>query len=287
MIYTPLQAPPNRQATTGLIPLASAYADPPERWEAGFTFDPEPCPDGQVVAVACEQDTVKAPADNPDLVTYLPATLVVANQCSTMARSRDVAAIARRQLLAAQSKLLEQLLWTGQADGDSLPVGGNRPHLADGRATILGASAALDPAVAMAVLDQALTDCLAGAAGMVHMAPYTLVRLAADDLVHQDGTRWRTASGHLVVAGAGYTGGGPRSAPDQALPAAPDLTDPDEGDAWVYGTGPVQYLLGTVDAFGDTDRAVNTDTAYGERVGAAFYSPCCQFAVQVGYAPAP
>jgi hypothetical protein len=282
-LFAPITAPANRQATSGLVALAAAFTDAPDGWEGGFGFDPEACEGGLTFAIECGQTASKDASTNPDSVLYAPAALIAVDACTTM-NEHDGTGRARRLLLALESELLEALLWTGDATGDDV-AGEARPHLADGRAVELAAGAAVGIGVAFALMDQALTGCLHGVAGMVHVTPYTLAVAAAADLVDRDGNRWVTPNGHTVVAGAGYTGGGPRPAVGGALPAAPDLLAAVPANQWMYGTGPVFYLLGSTDTRSAVDRAVNTVTAMSERPGAAFYSPCCQFAAQIDLTP--
>ena len=279
--FQPIAAPPNRQATTGLVALSSTPAGDTEGWEAGFGFAPESCDRGQLLGVDCGPSETKLPVDKPDLVQYMPADLVVRDFCSTMDSGRDSTGLGQRLLLNQQSALLEELLWTGTAAGDATTD--ERPHLADGRATVLGGGTALGVQIAVALLDQALTSCLNGVPGMVHVTPYVLV--LAKPHLEREGNRWLTPNGHTVVAGAGYTGGGPRPTVGDVLPAAPNLLAQPAVDQWAYGTGQVYYLLGEPAVLEDVDHLVNTRTVTAERPGAAFYG-CCQFAVQVETAPA-
>jgi hypothetical protein len=287
IIPTPIPAPPNRQATTGLIALATpADVSGPDgdgiRWEGGFAFDPESCSAGQVLAIDCNDDsTEKTPSTHPPLVAYSPVALVVMDTCSTMDAGRDGGGIARRHLLSRQSALLEAAFWTGVAVGDDT-TGQERPHLADGRATVLGTAQAAPHG--LAVMDQALTACLGGVPGMVHMSPYTLARMAGAQLLELEGGRWYTPNRHLVVAGAGYTGGGPRPAVGGALPAAPDLVASPPVDQYIYGTAPVFYLLGAADTLFAVDRAHNNAEYVAERPGAAFHG-CCQFVIPIDHTP--
>lgn len=284
-LYTPITAPPNRQATTGLIALAAAYTGAPDEWEAGFRFDPESCSPGQALAIECGASEAKTDSTHPGIVQYDPAALVVVDSCTTMDQGRDGQGIGRRLLLSRQSALLEGLFWTGVAVGDTDSATA-RPHLADGRATVLAAGAAVAYEHGLALMDQALTACLGGVTGMVHVTPYTLARLVAADIVDLDGGRYLTPNRHLVVAGAGYTGGGPRPTVGGALPAAPNLLASPAVDQWIYGTATVQYLLGAVDVQEAVDHRVNDIDVIAERPAAAFHG-CCQFAALIDHTPTP
>src|SRR5690606_22575460 len=284
---TPLAAPPNRQATTGLIALAPVSPDEGDRpggWENGFAFDPETCDDGLLYSLVCRTETPKAPADNAGLVEYTPVVIVGSDVCSTLDRSRDRVGRARRHLLAVQSFQLERAFWTGEATDDESEDGEDRPHLADGTAEVLASGDPVAPEVGLALLDQALTRCIHGQQGMVHVTPYTLAVWVGLDVVEFVNGHYQTPNGHVVVAGSGYTGGGPRSDPGQDLPTAPDLSEP--ADQWAYATPMVQVLLGDIDVIEDVDRSVNTETVRAERSAAAFHG-CCKFAIQLDMTPEP
>ena len=281
MLTAVVAAPnPNRAPTTGLVALSVNGLDQgtrPGSWESGFEFDSETCGDGLAYANACVVDTAKAAADNPGYTPYLPITVIGYDACTTLDGGRDRVARARRHLAAVTSRQVEAAFWSGEATDDPTPNGGDRPHLADGTAEVLASGTATEPVRALGLLDQALTDCLHGVAGMVHLTPYVLVQMAAASAVVRDNGRWVTPSGHTVVAGSGYEGIGPRDNPGDPLPAAPAPG----ADQWAYGTPMVTTLLGDVQAFGAIDQAVNTEVWRAERSAAAFHGACCKFAIQL------
>src|SRR5690349_1834661 len=132
---TPIDAPENRVPTTGLVALANTRVDEGERQEAwvnGFGFVPETDDGVQIIALGCGSSEEKDVPDNPDFVLYDPAILVGGDACSTMTTDRDREGRARRQLLGATSEGVEELFWTGVAEGDA--VGVERPSLTDGTA---------------------------------------------------------------------------------------------------------------------------------------------------------
>lgn len=281
---TPITAPPNRQPAAGLIALGVPVTASDNRWEGGLGFDPETCDAGVVYDINCAATvTAKALPTNPDLVEYDPVLIIGSDRCSTMTGERDRRGRATRHLLSVQSHHLERTFWTGEATDDAVPDGGARPHLADGTATVL-AGTATDFRQAVAVLDQALTGCLHGQQGMVHLTPVALALVVSGPLspiLERDASgRWITPNGHLVVAGSGYTGGGPRSAPGEDLPAAPNLLAVPPANQWIYGTAMVHVLLGDVAYFDDVNRAVNDQTVRAERAAAAFHG-CCKYAINV------
>lgn len=284
---TPVAPPPNRAPLAGLLGLAAPHPDQGQRaagWENGFAFAPETCGPGMAVSVVCQlgEGDTKTPAVNADVAEYVPVAVIGSDRCSTLDQGRDRTGRARRHLRSVESHQLERVLWTGEAVGDDTPNGGDRPHLADGNATVLAAGVAVSIAGGLPLLDQALTECLHGQQGMVHVTPLLLAHAAQAEAVMWRDNRWTTPNGHLVVAGSGYTGGGPRPNPGDPLPAAPDLTAHPPAAQWVYGTGMVFTLLGDpVDVLEDVDRETNDQTVRTERPAAALFSPCCQFALRV------
>jgi hypothetical protein len=279
LIHAPMQAPPNRQASLGLAPVATPAPDPPENWEAGFAFDPETCQDPQLHAIDCGTGVTKNRMSNPGFVLYAPASIIANSWCSTLTGARQTRERAQRAIAGSQWWALELLLWTGVAESDDPADGTVRPHLADGRATVLTGSG--DVAEGVARLDQALTDCLWDSPGVIHMTAGLLSRAAQKGAVERENGRWISPAGHAVVGGGGYTGGAPRASVGAALPAAPNLlADPIPAQT-MYGTGPVFFLLGEVFETQEIVREVNDSSVRVERAGAVFYGPCCQFAVSV------
>lgn len=287
MLNNPITAPPNRQPNTGLLAVAARPDPGGVEWEAGFGFNPESCDPAGLLEITCEATDVGDPkeaGDNPSPQTYTPAVIVAGHKCSTMSGDQGNTARARRHLATTESEALERLLWTGEATNSVLPVG--RMHLADSTATAVAAGAAIDFLHGLALVDHLLTVCAHNVQGMIHMAPYALAVFAEKNAVSLVNNRWLSPNGNLIVAGAGYTGQGPRANPSAALPAAPTFDAATPPNQWIYGTSMVNVLLGEPETLDDVDRAVNTRRVIGERTGAAFWDHCCQFAAQLDFTPA-
>jgi hypothetical protein len=274
-----MQAPPNRQASLGLAVAATPAPDPPDNWEAGFAFDPETCQDPQLQAIDCGTGVTKNRMANPGFVTYAPAAIIANAWCSTLTGERQTAQRAQRALLASQWWALGRLLWTGVAESDDPADGTVRPHLADGRATVLTGSGNVAEGVAR--LDQVLTECLWDSPGVIHLTPGLMSRAYQLSAITYEGGRWISPAGHAIAWSGGYTGGAPRASVGAALPAAPDLTADPIPAQTIYGTGPVFYLLGQTYETPEIVREVNDSSVRTERAGAVFYGPCCQFAASV------
>lgn len=281
----PIPAPPLRQPQTGLIAVAPPYAVGDDvRWEGGFGFEPEGCGDLQIFAIDCGTSETKDTPEHPDPVSYDPVVLIGVDACTAMDASRDSPGRAARLLASASSAALERVLWTGEAtDSAGDPGDGTeRPHLADGRATVLASGDPVPFGTGLALLDQALTACNNGVQGMFEITPLVHSLAVSTNFARRENGLWVTPNGHIIVAGAGFTGGGPRPTVGGVLPAAPDLLAVPVEDQWAYATSTVYVLLGAVSPpLVDIDRSVNTRRAITERAAAAFYGSCCQFAIQL------
>lgn len=277
----PIPAPPNRQPTNGLLAVADRPNVGDDRWTGGYGFNPEACATGQAQPLDCAPGEEKEIPDNPAAVENEPFIVIGGDRCTTMVQDRDREPRATRHLAAVESSVVEAVLWNGTTGDPQVDINVPRQHLASEEAEVLGSGAVLLDH-AMGIMDQALTACLHGVQGMVHVTPRTLVALVAGHLVFRENGRWLTPNGHLVVAGSGYPGTGPRPAADQPLPAAPDLTGASAVDHWMYGTGMVSVLLSSPETLTDTDHRLNTTTTMRERAAAAYFA-CCHYAVEILY----
>lgn len=284
---SPIPAPPNRQPTTGLVAVADRPNTGEARWWAGYGFNPEACGEGQTLPLDCAPGDTKEIPPNPPAVENEAFLVISGDRCSTLVSEREREQRATRHLDAVTSSAVEAVLWNGATGDPTVEIDVPRQHLASEDATILAGSGgtAVPLAHALGVLDQALTACLHGVQGMVHVTPYTLVQLVAPGLVFRENGRWLTPNGHLVVAGSGYPGTGPRPGAGDPLPAAPDLTGATAADQWMYGTSMVSVLLGPPESLTDINHRDNTTTVLRERAAGAYFG-CCHFAVQVDHTPA-
>ena len=267
----PITAPPNRQATTGLVALAATPTVPAEaRWEMGFTFDPESCSQGQLLAIECGTSPEKDDSVHPGIVTYLPAALVVADSCTTMDQGRDGAGLASRLLLSRQS-LLAAVLTVCEGDAHQRPAAPGRrraPCSRRGRVR-LGALPSSTSA-----------DRLPGRGDRRFPSPLHLV-CSSRRPAEFDGGRYspHTGTGRLR---SGYTGGGPRPTVGGCARGAHLLAARPRTSG---STAPARLLLlGAVGTESSVDHRLNTLTYIGERAGAAFHG-CCQFAAEIDTTP--
>ena len=123
---------------------------------------------------------------------------------------------------------------------------------------------------ALFAIEQGLADLLDGGAGMLHVPAGALSVLHAQGGIRydQDGRPF-TATGHLVVADAGYLGVSPVT---KAVVA---------GELWIYGSGPVfakydDLLRFQTDPWDDLSNGLlhNDREVKAEMHGIALFDPC-------------
>ncbi len=301
-LITYADKPANDGVLQVLVPGGNTPPQRPEAWEAGFAFDPYTCDPAIVVPFDCDTPfeypvidgmysfpapKLEAIGDHPGIVTYIPFSLVAADECTDLS-FENLEERARAMLNVSQSFTLEQEFWTGAA----MPT---NPNLTDGSGITLGSGALTDLQEALALLDQALSASEQGAPGMLHMTPYMLAWIVNTEggAVHWAGDRYVTANGHTIVPGSGYTGGGPRSMPTDPLPPTPpDLLSSPPDNQWIYATGQAVVRLGNVinitpDGPSQLNKANNRQRFIFERSAAAYYSPCSHFQVEIDLTPTP
>lgn len=277
----PTPAAPPR---VGLITSARTDLSMPDRWQNGFSYEPENSCDANGVVDPCESNKVFNP-DNLEIVTVDPVVLWAGDACSTYG-VRDRPARARRRLTACQSKLLAGELWEGTATQASGNI--NNKYLASPAANTVSLTS-LSPSDGLACMEDALAAASCSRS-MIHVTNGLMVYLARDNLVTRVGDMFVTVNDTIVVADAGYTGTGPEG---QA-----SVT----GAVWAYGTDIVNVALDDIVTYprGDTpDTATggvrradiagmgqtaghlydNTITVRAERLAAAWWDGCAHVAL--------
>lgn len=218
-------------------------------------------------------------------IRFYPYVVEVPYTCSSWGyQENDYEGRALRQLEAGLGKAIEREFWTGERNPANPNLTFWTPNDDDHILNPGGAAApvAVNVALGLALLEQALASCATGSQGMIHAAPVVVERMAQWYLVDNDdhfgglilGTRSR---GDIVVCGNGYPRTGPFGSP---FPA--------DDEAWVFATGMVDVRLGEPMIYPETfahafDRATNTVTYRGEQVAAATHDACCTFAVLVNF----
>lgn len=185
--------------------------------------------------------------------------------------------IARKRLLVWESHDVEEAFWTGVVNSGDGPTTIN-PSLAFGNDECdivpvdIHAAGALDPVAAISALEAALGDIVSCGA-TIHIPYELLVYLARFHLVVEEGGKYYTPSGTLLVAGHGYPGTGPGNAAASA------------GEVWIFGTGPMIIVRSNIEMVPDNigqavDRNLNNVIVRAERLYAVGFS-CVDLAVRV------
>lgn len=182
---------------------------------------------------------------------------------------------------------VENAFWTGLAAGQPVVY----PHLAadteiideygvtlQTEATIVsgGLSSPLDVVEALGLLESELANCYDGI-GIIHAPRVLLPAMANAFLIVRDGFRYRTASGNIIVFGAGYPGTSPSGGTGF-------------GQAWMYATGSMFIYRSDVQVLpvrpetsrgsNSFDMSNNTLKAIAERTYVIGWD-CCHLAVNV------
>ena len=274
---SPITAPPARPPRYSLVQIAEDAQLSPEALAAGWTFNPELCGHsrGGVVQLDCTGDNdPRNPAAHAPIVEGDPFIVWAADECSTFGfQARDWVGRAQRALRASESYHVAKTLWTGGG------LGLAQRHLNDVASDGLTGGTGVDVVTALGLVEEGLAYYLRGQSGMVHVTMSFLEHAAAAYAIYRDGNVWRTASGHLVVADAGYDGSAPGGAPATTT-------------QWIYGTSPIAIGLGPVNVLPETfqdakdqamalDRTVNNVTVYADRLATWVWDECAHVGAQV------
>ena len=252
------------------------------RWEAGVEFLPEGCDSGGLW-VPCEGQSFE-PGTNPDSVVYIPMLAWAPWTCSSFgSEAIDFKGRATRKLDSVASHWLEREFWDGaNAQAFALP----NLYLAGPTVTILNPFATSTPLVyAFGLLEQAISECLPGGEGTIHMSRMVATLLESAHLIHhipdeqnKDTIRFFSQFGHEIIVGSGYDGSAPTSLGGGV--------DPTGDTQWIYATSPVGVKEGKVQMTPEKesealDRKTNTITYVANRTVAATWDGCCHFGINV------
>jgi len=175
------------------------------------------------------------------------------------------------RLAATESFQLAKELWAGAVAVAANPDLPNNYFAKAGSSSVITGVQGVPESVG--VLDRELGECLFGVRGMVHVTPRLLASWVANSVVTRVGNLWVTPIGNVVVADAGYPG----TAPSGSSSLNPNYE-------WAFATGMVDVRLDAVQFLrgpGSFHRRTNTYELRAQRLGAAYFDPCCVLAVQV------
>lgn len=276
-VKEPVRALPASPPLISLLTSAEVLPEQSTRWEGGIAYESEICgTDRTGVFPGCDVEAIVVDP-GADTIEIEPMVAWAADSCSPAA-ARDWEARARRKLASCESSLIESELWRGTV---SRAQSFTNKYLASNDA-IEVAAAPVDPAPALACLEQALSSCNCGVQGMIHATPQVITYWISANLVYRDGSKLYTHLGTVVIPGSGYDGSGPALTPNGAPVAATD------GSIWAYATSMVHLRLGPVATIpgsmgGAMDRTTNTVTFWAQRVYVAGWD-CCHFAAPIDLA---
>lgn len=206
-----------------------------------------------------------------------PVAVLFEDVCSTFGwQAAEYQARARRGLARIASWRVEREFWTGAFIDDNANLAN------DAGATTVGGGA-LTADRALEELVQGLADAAVGL-GVIHARPAIVERWVRMQAVRPLTTganagKLATGTGHLVVAGTGYTGSGPAG---QVVGAT----------EWAYATDPLVVLRGGVmmtppdppaapPSAAATNRATNRVTYYAEQPYAVLWNRCAHIAAEI------
>jgi hypothetical protein len=238
-----------------------------QRWLNGVKFIPFGCDKivGHTVDPCVLRET-EALEGMGEEVLFEPFMAEVAVQCSTLATDGPEL----EAFLVAHAALGRSSILGAQVERSAYTTG--NPSLAS-EAQII-ANADKSAIGALIAVEDALADVLDGGQGMIHMTPGLFVALSAGGGMRFDADgRPYTATGHFVVADAGYQG------------VSPNTGDVAAGELWIYGSGPVFAKYSDVSRFTQDPETVdlerNLRTVSVQTYGLAFFEPCSVVAAEV------
>jgi len=269
-LVTPIPAPLRTATRAGSL-LTTATVIPGLTRDAAVEFEPELCGPGGTTRV-CTSDE-KPVTGNDDLVSFQPYMIYQGAECNrasgpeTFEETRQRAS---RGLTTSTSWLVEQALWTGEANGNAI----NHP-LADTDAFQPNGRTAVGITTGLWDIVEYFNDTIGGAVGMIHVEQRVVPFLMFYGLAERNGNILQVrGTDHVFVAGTGYPG----TDPDGAAPAA--------GESWMYGTTPVEVRLGDVfvpanDESVTLNRQTNQIQVRAERLAVAYWDECAHVGTAV------
>lgn len=277
-IYAPpvnVTAPAPMPKEFGLYSVATVVDSNAAHAQGGVQYDPLSC--GAVAAVSAACGTPGGPPMpgtlelSPDRWVHSTAFTVYAGPQGRLISYRpdELQTMAQSWLRLGEEAAVERGFWAGTPLTDDPAA----LRLTAGDQVEVLAPAAVSGKLALGLLEEALGDRLLGR-GVLHV-PRVAFPFLSD--LSAAGTRMQTKLHTDVAVGSGYDGSGP----DGAARA--------EGEAWIYGTGPVKVTRGEAFEVGGDDvgrllnRTTNEITVLSGRLVTVTYE-CALVGVRVNLA---
>lgn len=275
-----VRAAPATPPLISLLTSAEIVREEGNRWEGGFSYEPEACGEIGGVVDPCDVGTMSV-SNSTAQIEVEPFLAWTGDACSTFGfAARDWKGRVARKLAACESNFIESELWRGTQARASL---WDNKWLANVAADdLVEGGSPLGYVDALACLEQGLADCNCGQQGMIHATSQIVTQWIAANLVTREGSTLYTYLGTIVVPGSGYDGSGPGAAPFSAPVVAVS------GRVWAYATGMVQVRLGPVVISPNDDsealnRLDNTITVRAYRTASVSWD-CCHLTVPINAA---
>lgn len=278
----PLVAAPTRTPLSyGLLTVSQTPVDTDQHWQLGIRYEPDACTLDEITFEVCPvtgSPATKVPTGSMFTRAANAATVYAYLACNPVGEWDDYVQQLTRAFTSGEARRIEREFWTGE--------NGLLPHLAEDTATpgtgfdsqvILQTAATVitgapvDITEGIGLLEEALAGCY-GHEGVLHVPPAAVAHLRSKTLVTTDGPRLRSPMGHLVAAGAGYTGSSPAG------------VAPSGGVYWLYATGALAVRRSTLRIPSSREQALNRSTNSMVLVAERTYVigwDCCHYAVPV------
>lgn len=248
-LFDPLDAP-------GLVDDNGAL-----RWLNGVKIDSLGCVTGLQTTRAGDMCTgsvqyaaATESADLPDWTSFYAFRMVHALAFTTICglTVEDAQTKVRTIFEMASSAMIARQVLAATFEPANPSLVGEADNVTTSDATPLGALAAVEDALAQKLLN---------ARGLIHVSPAMLTRLKAGGMVTLVNGQYETATGHRVVADAGYAG-----------------FVPNAGEARVIGSGPVRYrsteIMPVGQAWENFDLKRNVNTVRFEQYALVVFEKC-------------
>lgn len=238
-----------------------------QRWLNGVKFMPFGC--DKIVGQTFDPCVARTTDYNDGIgtaVSFDPFLAEVAVECSTLVSDGPEL----EAYLLLHSEVSRSSILGAQVEHSAFTT--TNPSLASEAQTITNPDQSLMGAII--AVEDALADLLDGGLGMIHMTAGLFVAFSAGGGVRWDvDNRPHTATGHLIVADAGYLGVSPAT---NAVAA---------GQKWIYGSGPVFAHYSATFNHATAPQTVklsrNIRSVQVEQYGIAIFEPCSVVAAQV------
>lgn len=283
---------------TGAIPVKAPLAVPPRHGllvslptetlsqalgTEGITYVPEACNQAGGASDMCDPGEFTYQV-YPDAVEWRPYVLSVTEKCSTFSGTSENEARVRRLMQVDTERQLGDELWNGTfASSATMPDGNPYPNMWLANVAsddLTEPDTSKPPLNALTCLDEYLCDNNSGQPGVIH-APCDVLGYWKSLMVlevekTENGWRYYSPLGNLVIPSPGYDGSSPSGQPASTA------------GTWAYATDTPRIFLGPIQVSEiptSIDRANNTIEMVAQRAALAEWQLCRHAAVRTSIVP--